>query len=110
MNFYKKELDRIRPDKYKASVVVSDSKITTKTLSLNREAIAEMRLFLDRIEELLAPPRQMLLHVETDGGNATTDIGYDEEQWKLLTDAEQIEVINEFTANVVNIYVKPEED
>jgi hypothetical protein len=110
MNIYKKELDRIQPDEFGASVVVSDSGTKTKYLHLNRESIAEMRLFLDRVEKLIEDPKQMILHAETIGGRITTGIGYDEVTWAALSDEERVSVINEFTPTIVNIYAKPEED
>lgn len=55
--------------------------------------------------------KQMLLYARTNnqGSTYSTDIGYTESEWAKLSEDERLEIIAEFTGDVVDLWVQPEE-
>nr|ELR5210098.1 hypothetical protein [Providencia rettgeri] len=55
--------------------------------------------------------KQMLLYARTNnqGSTCSTDIGYTESEWEKLSEDERLEVIAEYTGDVVDLWVQPEE-
>lgn len=54
--------------------------------------------------------KQMLLCARTNnqGSMCSTEIGYTEEEWEGLSEDERLEIIGEFTGDVVDLWVQPE--
>nr|WP_306804530.1 hypothetical protein [Providencia sp. PROV019] len=55
--------------------------------------------------------KQMMLYARTNnqGSTCSTDIGYTESEWAKLSEDERLEVIAEYTGDVVDLWVQPEE-
>ncbi|EOX5955213.1 hypothetical protein ACPS97_003715 [Providencia rettgeri] len=55
--------------------------------------------------------KQMLLYARTNnqGSTCSTDIGYTESEWAKLSEDERLEVIAEYTGDVIDLWVQPEE-
>ncbi len=55
--------------------------------------------------------KQMLLYARTNnqGSTCSTDIGYTESEWAKLSENERQEIIAEYTGDVVDLWVQPED-
>ncbi|ASB00661.1 hypothetical protein AM403_02825 [Proteus mirabilis] len=55
--------------------------------------------------------RQMVLVARLDNASSTrsVDIGYTQSEWEKLTEDERVEIINDFTGEIVDLWVQPKE-
>ncbi|EJD6474884.1 hypothetical protein AB7459_14430 [Providencia rettgeri] len=55
--------------------------------------------------------KQMLLYARTNnqGSTCSTEVGYTESEWAKSSEDERLEIIAEFTGDVVDLWVRPED-
>ncbi|WP_231137174.1 DUF7167 family protein [Providencia rettgeri] len=55
--------------------------------------------------------KQMMLYARTNnqGSTCSTEVGYTESEWAKSSEDERLEIIAEFTDDVVDLWVRPED-
>ena len=56
--------------------------------------------------------RQMILHAATDtiGSECTVALDHTKEEWDQLSEDEQLQIINEYSSNIVDLWITEEEE